>query len=174
MTYEVIFYFDEGTESAIIDWMEKLCGGGTNNHVLEGNVKPYLSLALFEKEDGENLPEIFQEFASIIKACSVQFSSIGVFPPAELFLVPVDTEELTEAQTLIHLMLAKSVKDFDRFHLPNRWTPRVSLGVGENRDEVMEAFGILLDEFHDLEGNIIQTALIKNDPFEEVMTVELK
>ena len=108
---------------------------------------------LFEKESSQEL----------------YFVSLGCFQKSTLYLLPVYNEFLNQ-------LILKIYQTFDEYvsisqknrYLPYHFVPHVSISRKLNEQQTNQAFKILNHYFEPFYGKVIQVALVKTNPYQEI------
>src|SRR5665647_3799994 len=99
MDFAVVLYFDSGTEGKIQTLIKKIADGNGNTYMVDHAIPPHVTVAYFEKEIPDGLPELLDQVVPMIDVQNVDFASIGIFNPYVIFLAPVFTEYLLHCCT---------------------------------------------------------------------------
>jgi 2'-5' RNA ligase len=132
MVYGIVVYFDHDEEiREIIGEIGKL-----NPYMVENNILPHLTLALFEAGDEE---KVIQHFNSI-SVCSIEVNlrDINTFPGTKnvLFLDCELTEEMEKVQKRYSSIPGARYYDF---YTPGNYHPHITLGIYLSDDELIAA-----------------------------------
>jgi 2'-5' RNA ligase len=132
MVYGIVVYFDHDEE--IREMITEI--GKLNPYMIENNIRPHLTLALFEAEDEEEVVRHFQD----ISVCSfeVHITGLNTFPGPKnvLFLDCELTKEMVDVQKQYTSIPGARYHDF---YTPGHYHPHITLGIYLSDDELKTA-----------------------------------
>ena len=118
-----------------------------------------------EKKFIEHANQLFEKESSQ----ELYFVSLGCFQKSTLYLLPVYNEFLNQ-------LILKIYQTFDEYvsisqknrYLPYHFVPHVSISRKLNEQQTNQAFKILNHYFEPFYGKVIQVALVKTNPYQEI------
>lgn len=79
MIYAIELYFDKKTEEKIMNLPREIAEKGISKRYLEWQIRPYITLGLFNYINIENCDKLLEELARQVKSLPAHLSSIGIF-----------------------------------------------------------------------------------------------
>lgn len=177
MQYAVELYFDQETETKLMDLARVIGEKKISTKFLEWKTRPHLTLACFNDVDEEKCIERLNEFAQKHNVMSTTINSIGMFKDTKtIFVSPTMNSKMYQ----LHRDLHKSLKEFDskgwEWYCPDNWVPHctIALTMEDENDAFYKASDLVLHEFKKLCGKFVSIGLVKiTFPVEEIYTVKL-
>lgn len=81
MDYAVVLYFDAESQARLLGMMEDLVRTGVNRYLLDGGIRPHITLAYWNGQQENDVSAEIKRYAQAVKGTKVLFSSIGIFRP---------------------------------------------------------------------------------------------
>ncbi len=133
MSYGVILYFDEQTEKEFLKVWQSLADLNLSSHVLEAEIKPHITLAIYEELDCQPCENELVKITSKTSSLPVQFTHLGIFtnPEPVVFAAPLITRELLDFHNNLHIRLTNEGKKPWELYKPGRWVPHCTLALVE-------------------------------------------
>jgi 2'-5' RNA ligase len=176
MDYAVVLYFDAKSQARLLGVMEDLCRAGVNRYLLDGGIRPHITLAYWNDQKGIDVTEAIKRYAQAVKGTKVLFSSIGIFPadPKVVYLSPVKDEALIRLHQGLYEELDGKIGNFSQNYTPDYWVPHCTLATKLTEAEVLKSVNILLKVKFPVEAQLSQVELVKCRPMEEMLSCEVK
>lgn len=176
MDYAVVLYFDEKSESYLLEIMRNLCEAGVNRYMLDVGIRPHITLASWMNDEGRDLSKEIAGYADAVKGTGVLFPSIGIFPtsPKVVYLSPVKNDELLDLHHDFYRRLDGKINSYIPYYTPGQWVPHCTLATKLTEEEVQRSIKALLHVPFPIKATIAQVGLIKCNPVEEILSCELK
>jgi hypothetical protein len=172
MDYAITLYFNKTAEDIINGFINEIAKNNGNKYMVENNIKPHLSISLFEYNGNinsiielldKNIPKMDFNVGNIILA------SIGIFNPNVLYIAPVVNKYLLELNEKINELLYNNVDiKLDRYYTGGQWIPHISLGVKLDKGELINGINALINNFQIISANINKIALEECEPLKEI------
>ena len=139
MTYAIVLSFDDDSSFPIKQVFKKFCEEKISSILYEINMKPHITLSIYESIDAQTAKDRLFLFC-----IEIQISSIGYFPSEEsvLFLNPKATNELLNIQQKIFSLF----KDFEAEISPITWVPHCTLGINLQKEAIAKAIDIIKED----------------------------
>ena len=175
MDYAVTLYFDEQSQARLLEMMEDLCRAGVNRYMLDLGIRPHLTLAYWQDQQGIDVTDAIKRFAAEVKGTGVLFSSIGIFPtdPKVVYLSPVKDESLIKLHKRLYQNLSGRVENYVQNYTPDYWVPHCTLATKLTEEEVLKAVKTLLKVKFPVKAMISRLELLKCQPKDGILACEV-
>ena len=173
--YLVSLYFDDKTDARIRQYIYAVAKRTNNTYMLDGNVPPHITVSAFESKEESMVIDRLNACMKDIHAGSVQFASVGVFFPHVLYLSTVLNEYLHQISSVVFEAL-NGVDDIiiRKSYQPFSWLPHSTIGKKLSPEEMRVAFTTLQESFGMFSGEVVKIGLAKTNPYEDIVTWELR
>lgn len=173
--YLVSLYFDEKTDARIRQYINVVAKRTNNTYMLDGNVPPHITVSAFESRQEKVVIEKLDLCMKDIYTGSVQWASVGVFFPHVLYLSPVINEYLHQMSSIVSEALSE-VDDtiIRKCYRPFSWLPHTTIAKKLTEEEMRVAFEAMQHSFGMFCGKVVRIGLAKTNPYEDIVTWELK
>lgn len=168
MQYAVALYFNNDTESQILQFIRSIVDIGANTYMLDNSIPPHMTISLFSAEDQAVVVKPYMSFIRQVLCFDVHFSSIDVFYPNVIYLAPKKTEYMMQINQDFTDLLIRNEIMINAYYLPQQWVPHVALGVQLNQSEMTMAYNAINNDFIPFSGRIDRIALAKCNPYKEI------
>jgi 2'-5' RNA ligase len=174
--YAIVLYFDEESETSIKKIQEEVANITQNMYMIKNKIPPHITILSFYKEQHEELVDDIGSFSKGIIGLEIPIISIGIFNtnPAVINIVPVMTNRLKEANADIHNKLSINVTEFHLHYIEPNWVPHCAIAVKLSEEELRKAFDITCKRFTPRICRVSAVALVKCNPYREVMVWTIK
>lgn len=177
MQYAIELYYDEKTESQLMNLAQKIADEKISTKFLEWKTRPHLTLACFNDVDERLMFEKLKDFAMSHKVLPAYLGSLGMFNDTKtIFVSPVMNQAMYQFQRELH----ESLTDFDasgwEWYDPDHWVPHCTIALtrDDEEDAFFRASDLLLHNFEKICGEFTSVGLVKITlPVEEIFTVDL-
>jgi 2'-5' RNA ligase len=144
MPYGVTLFIDKESEEAIRKIWSEISGLGISSFMIDNDVRPHITLAVYEELDVDAFLENFAGFANELSPISFSLSSIGTFlkPRGTVFLAPVVTHRLMNIHSRFHEYFHELEHSLSEYSLPGRWFPHFTLAGSIEEDTVSRVIDI--------------------------------
>lgn len=167
-------YFDEETNNRIQQYINQVAKKTGNYCMVDGKVPPHITISSFKTNDIGLAMSLFEQSIGQLQQGTIQWTSVGMFLPYVIYLLPV-------LNTYLHRLcedITDALKQIDGVQLspyyrPFNWMPHTTIGKQLSREEMQIAFQVLQHQFGPFEGRITQLGLAKTNPYEDIMTYNL-
>lgn len=171
----VSLYFDEKTDARIRQYINAVAKRTNNTYMLDGKVPPHITVSAFDTKQENEVIEKLDAYLNDVNRGIVQWVSVGAFFPHVIYMAPVLNAYLHELSVLVY----DAVKDADdtiirKYYQPFNWLPHTTIGKKMSADEMKTAFGVLQESFGMFSGKVVKIGLAKTNPYEDIVTWELK
>lgn len=173
--YLISIYFDEKTESKIRSYMKQIAKHTGNTCMIDGSVPPHITIAGFKTDSEETAKELFLNISKTIPSKGIRWVSLGAFLPGVLYITPILNEYLHQLSE-IYNNEEKKYKglQIDLRYLPFQWFPHTTLAKHLTVQQMRKAFEIMQNQFAPFEGTAVKIGLAKTNPYEDLLTIDLK
>ena len=173
--YLVSLYFDEKTDIRIRQYIDAVAKRTNNTYMPDWNVPPHITVSAFESKEESMVIDRLNACMKDIHAGSVQFASVGVFFPHVIYLSPVLDSYLHELSVSIHGTLHEMDNTLIRkYYQPFCWLPHTTIAKKLSQEEMRTAFATLQESFGIFSGEVVRIGLAKTNPYEDIVTWELR
>ncbi len=147
MPYGVTMFMDSESENAVRSMWEKLRDENITSYMLDNEVRPHMTLAIYDEIDISAHLKRFREFVKEYSPVSFSMSTVGTFlePPGTLFLAPTVTHRLMNLHSSFHSLFHDLEHSLSEYSLPGRWFPHITLALRLDRDTVCKAMHTVLE-----------------------------
>jgi 2'-5' RNA ligase superfamily len=131
MPFAVQLFFDSKSEAIIRNAQEELAKAGVSLSTHDADVRPSLSLALYEELDIAACVGKLKVFAEMFSPFALTFSSLGIFPggKAVVYLAPTVNQKLLDIQAYVHQLLKDNGTSSSTMYVPGYWIPHCTLAL---------------------------------------------
>lgn len=173
--YLVSVYFDDKSNRILQRYIDQIAKATTNDFMTAQKVPPHMTVSAIEARSVGVLEPAFRALEGKLHVGIIQFVSVGQLMPYVMYATPVLNDNLQEFSTQVY----ESFKDIEettvsKFYQPGSWLPHVTLGKTLSRDQMVEAFMVMQDNFQPFEASITEIGLAKVNPHEDVVRFTLK
>jgi hypothetical protein len=129
MPFGVTMFIDPESEKAIQAIWESLAQKGISSFMLDNNVRPHITVAVYDELEIDLFLRKFNDFIKELSPISFSLSSIGAFlnPRGTVFLAPTVTHRLMNIHSRFHEFFHDLEHSLSEFSLPGRWFPHFTL-----------------------------------------------
>lgn len=172
MDYAITLYFNKTVEDKINGLINEIAKNNGNKYMVENNIKPHLSISLFEYNGNINsIIELLDKYIPKmnINVGNIILASIGIFNPNVLYIAPVVNKYLLELNEKINELLYNNgdIK-LDINYTSGQWVPHISLAVKLDKNELKNGINVLINNFQKISANINRVALEECEPLKEI------
>ena len=165
--YLISIYFDEKTDRRIRGYMEKIAAKTGNGFMVDNHVPPHITVAAIETKHADMVMERMEKAA--LCAGSIQFVSVGSFVPQVLYLEPVLNRYLHElSEKITELVGELPETKLSPYYQPFGWLPHCTLGKQLDKEQMLEAFGVIQNSFAPFEGKVSRIGLAETNPHRDI------
>lgn len=167
--FHLALYFDEKTNQKF-SFLNKKVEKELHQNYLENHHIPFhLTIATYKEIEEKKFIEQANQLFEKESSQELYFVSLGCFQKSTLYLLPVYNEFLNQ-------LILKIYQTFDEYvsisqknrYLPYHFVPHVSISRKLNEQQTNQAFKILNHYFEPFYGKVIQVALVKTNPYQEI------
>lgn len=169
----VELYFDEATEQAILKLRDRLYDEEITPEPGLIEARPHISLTILQ---GDEIPfGLLEEFAGVTPSPKVRLTSVSSFGAAEgvLFLAPTPDDRLLGLHRDLHDRLERSAYTSRASYRPELWVPHCTIEKDIPWSRMPEAFGIVIEHFKPIEGELIEVGAVRYPPLDAVAIAPL-
>ncbi|TDI61940.1 MAG: 2'-5' RNA ligase family protein [Alphaproteobacteria bacterium] len=146
--------------------------------MLQNNMYPHITLAIYQEECPDQLPELLLQISNMISSFKLVFSSVGVFPGdhGALFLAPVRTKPLMQLRETFHQLTADFEEQCAFWYLPNNWVPHCTLAQfisTADSARVLSSVPALSTEWSPIPATCTAIELVEFYPAKQLATYDL-
>ena len=172
--FHLALYFDEKTNQKF-SFLNKKVEKELHQNYLENHHIPFhLTIATYKEIEEKKFIEQANQLFEKESSQELYFVSLGCFKKSTLYLLPVYNEFLNQ-------LILKIYQTFDEYvsisqknrYLPYHFVPHVSISRKLNEQQTNQAFKILNHYFEPFYGKVIQVALVKTNPYQEIKIWDL-
>ena len=129
MPFAVQLLFDSTSESIIRNAQEELARGGVSFSRHDADVRPSLTLALYDELDMPICVGKLKVFAEMFSPFALTFSCLGIFPAgkAVVYLAPTVNQKLLDIHAYVYQLLKDSGISSSINYVPGYWIPQSAL-----------------------------------------------
>lgn len=173
--YLVSIYFDEKTDKHIRGFIKQVAKKTGNTYMLDGNVPPHITIAAFEAQETEIVIKKLEQELQMFRKGKITWASVGIFLPYVIYLTPVLDQNLHNLSVAVNEVL-KEIPDIKLRpnYQPFHWMPHTTIAKKLSPGEMRNAFEVLQNSFGMFSGEIVRIGLAKTNPYEELISWELK
>ena len=173
--YLLSLYFDEKTDARIRQYINAVAKRTGNTYMPDGNVPPHITLSAFESKQESLVIERLNICLDSVQKGTIHFASVGAFFPNVIYISPVLNEYLHQLSVLVYDAL-DGMEDMiiRKCYQPFCWLPHTTIGKKMSAEEMKTAFAVLQESFGMFSGEGIRIGLAKTNPYEDIVTWELK
>ena len=165
--YLISIYFDEKTERKIRGYIGKIAEKTGNGFMIDNHVPPHITVAAIETKHADMVMQGLEEMDR--KAGSIQFVSVGSFVPQVLYLEPVLNAYLHELSEKVTAVVEGIPETIIRpYYQPFGWLPHCTLGKQLDKEQMLEAFGVMQSCFAPFEGKVSRIGLAETNPHRDI------
>ena len=173
--YLVSLYFDEKADARIRQYINAVAKRTGNTYMLDGKVPPHITVSAFESKQERAVIERLDECLKSLRKGNVQWASVGAFFPHVLYLSPVLNEYLHEISVVVN----DSLQGMDdtrirKCYQPFSWQPHTTIAKKLSAEEMRQGFTVLQESFGMFGGEVVKVGLAKTNPYEDIVTWELR
>ncbi len=173
--YLISVYFDEKATKTLQRYIDAIARKSGNSFMLEHQVPPHLTLSAIEARNVEALVPAFQSLKGKVTAGEIRIVSVGELFPYVMYATPVLNTYLQE----LHEQVYEVIKDIEettvsRMYRPHSWLPHITLGKTLEKEEMIQAFATMQEQFSPLTARIKRIGLAKVNPHRGVEIIEFE
>lgn len=174
MAYLISVYFDEKANKILQRYIDQIAVATGNAFMIAKNVPPHMTITSIEARTVDVLKPTFRNLDGKLKAGKIQFVSVGQLLPYVMYVTPVLNEYLSELSVQIYEAY-KAIPEttISKYYQPGSWLPHITLGKTLNKEQMMEAFKVMQENFQPFEAIITEIGLAKVNPHEDVVRYKL-
>ena len=173
--YLISIYFDEATDCKIRSYIKQIAKHTGNTAMLDGYVPPHITIGAFRVESEFMAKEIFRNMTQKVCAGEVQWVSVGSFLPSVIYIAPILNEYLQQLSD-INKETLNMIENIwiDKRYQPYSWYPHTTLAKKLTREQQVQAFGVLQNQFAPFKGGVVKIGLATTNPYRDLESYELK
>lgn len=173
--YLVSVYFDEKTDARIRQYINTVAKRTHNTYMLDLNVPPHITVSALETKQESMVIDRLNACIKDISRGTIQWASVGAFFPHVLYVSPLLNEYLHELSVSVYEAL-EGVDDtiIRKCYQPFNWLPHTTIGKKLSQEEMRVAFATLQESFGMFSGEVVRIGLAKTNPYEDIVTWELR
>lgn len=178
MQYAIELYFDEKTESQLMELAQKIADEKISTKFLEWKTRPHLTLACFNDVDEDDCRGKLKDFVTNYRVLPAYIGSVGMFNDTRtIFVSPVMNRDMYQFQRELYECLQGFDASGWEWYCPDRWVPHCTIALtrDDEEDAFFRASDLMLHSFQKLCGEFTSIGLVKiTFPVEEIFTIDLK
>lgn len=173
--YLVSLYFDVKTNDRIQQYINTVAKRTGNTYMLDGKVPPHITISAFETRNEKQVIDRLNTCMNQQQKGWVQWASVGAFFPNVIYISPVLNVYLHELSVSVYDAV-KGVEDMiiRKCYQPFCWLPHTTIAKKLSQEEMRTAFIVLQESFGMFSGDVVRIGLAKTNPYEDIVTWELK
>lgn len=173
--YLISAYFDEETNNRIQQYINQVARKTGNTYMPDGKVPPHITISSFETNDITSVISLLEQNMAGLQKGVIKWTSVSAFLPYVIYLSPVLNEYLhgLSEQITSCLRQAEDIR-ISPYYQPFSWMPHTTIGKQLSREEMQIAFEVLQHQFGPFSGKITKLGLAKTNPYEDIITYELR
>ena len=141
MAFAVELHFDAEADARVRGLWRRLAELGLPSLEGHGEVRPHLSLALFEDLEPAKFSPLLDAFARETAPVELWLSAAAIFPGDEgvVYLAPSVGTELAACHADFHARIEAAGLESHAYYRPGRWVPHCTVGQGVPRADLPRA-----------------------------------
>lgn len=172
--YLVSAYFDDTTTLKIQHYINQVAKKTGNTFMIDNCVPPHITISSFHTKCEEQLMELLEQKIMKLNSGNVQWTSVGIFFPHVIYLMPVLNQSLHTLSLEIYDCITQIENiSISSCYQPFCWIPHTTIGKKLTNKEMQEAFQVLQHQFGTFTGQITRIGLAKTNPYENLAVFEL-
>ena len=173
--YLVSLYFDKKSDARIRQYINTVAKRTGNTYMLDGKVPPHITISAFETRNEKQVIDRLNTCMNQQQKGRVQWASVGAFFPNVIYISPVLNVYLHELSVSVYDAV-KGVEDMiiRKCYQPFSWLPHTTIAKKLSQEEMRTAFMVLQESFGMFSGDVVRIGLAKTNPYEDIVTWELK
>ena len=173
--YLVSIYFDEKTDKKIRQMIKTVAEQSGNTYMLDANVPPHITIADFETRRERELTEKLGQALAKQGQGTLTWVGVGAFFPNVIYIEPVLNEYLHNLSVKVNESIVNIEEtQLRRCYQPFQWLPHTTIGKKLSEDEMVKAFIALQRSFGMFEGKVTRIGLAKTNPYEDIVSWDLR
>lgn len=162
MRYCIFLTFDDNAQQALHAFREDLARHAPGVPRLDGKMGPHLTLAVFDAERQESVPEKFEKLTNGLRTFALALNDVGSFEGRKkvLYVAPLPSQELQTCYERTHAFLAPSYAMVPAYRDPSKWTPHVTLTKGIGGRAFQKAFAYAMTHWSPMNAAVARVGLI--------------
>jgi len=175
MDIAISLWFDQDLETSVRRIWADLAREGISSIMHDGPYRPHVTLGVWREVDHNRVITSLERLLLNQATFPVRFKSIGNFPGEEgvTFLHPIVTTELLTIHNSVHTLMENVSSNTVPNYLPDSWVPHCTLVFRTQRQDQLACSGYLLDNWHQLYGEICAVGIIEIPAEIELYRIEL-
>ncbi len=172
--YLISAYFDDTAVCRIQQYIDQIAKKTDNTFMLDNHVPPHITLSSFQTKQEYLVVKLLEQKAKDLRAGTIQWVSAGVFFPHVIYLAPVLNKYLHTMSLETYECLTQ-VEDItiSPCYQPFSWMPHTTIGKKLTKEEMLDAFQVLQNQFGPFSGQVIKIGVAKTNPYENLADFEL-
>ena len=176
MSIAVVLYFDKQTETRLLSIWRDLAKKKLSTFLVDIGIRPHISLAVFQKNEIEDLLKRTQAFAKNIKSFEINLCSVGSFPISgrPIFYLPVPTTQLLDIHSQYHNSIGPIGLNCEKYYLPGNWVPHCTVAENISDEDLFKQ--IILDCCNagmPVNGRVTHIGIFEYMPIKEIVDFAL-
>lgn len=172
--YLISIYFDKQTDEKLRNLIQKVAKATDNTFMLNHQVPPHITVAAVETKHEEKLIARVEQIASQLKIGELKWVSVGSFSSQVLYVQPVLNEYLHHLSVVLSQELGQIEETIcSPYYQPFSWLPHCTIGKQLTKNQVVQAFQILQNDFTPMDGHIVRIGIAKTNPHRDIKVWEL-
>jgi 2'-5' RNA ligase len=175
MPHAVVLYFRQEHEKKFLEIWESLATEHLSTNLVEAEIKPHITLAIYDELNCQNCEPQIKEIASKSPPLKFQITHLGLFtkPDPVVFAAPTFTQEFLGFHQHIHEVLEPESKSPWEMYLPDRWVPHCTLALGFKFKDLGRIFEKCLALDLPMDVEVDQVGVVEFQPMKDVFKFPL-
>lgn len=175
MPYALALFFDSVSEKPIRELWKLLAESGVSSSMLDADIRPHLSLAVFDEIDIERTKIKLERFSRTIHPFELTLSTLGTFP-GETFILLLG---VSASRTLnsVHQRIHRYFREYaDRswwIYREKLWVPHCTLAMDIDKKRICEGFELCLNASLPLNVRICEIGLAEVLPAHQLCSFQI-
>ena len=173
--YLISIYFDENTEKRLRSLIKSVGHSTGSTFMLDNHVPPHITVAAVETKHEDLLLVHVEDVVKQFEIGDIKFVSVGAFSSQVIFAQPVLSEYLhllTERFTQELVQIEDTI--CSPYYQPFHWLPHCTIGKQLSKEQIIQAFEVLQNQFVPIDGEVVRIGVAKTNPHRDIKVWELE
>lgn len=172
--YLISIYFDESTEKILNSHIQHVAKANGNTYMLDNNVPPHITVAAVETKQEDVVISTVEELIKKLTCGEIKFVSVGSFASKVIYVQPVLNEYLHNLSVELSKELGQIEETIPSpYYQPFSWLAHCTIGKQLTKEQLQQAFEVLLNEFVPIDAKVTRIGVAKTNPHRDIKVWEL-
>lgn len=168
--YLISVYFDDRTNRILQRYIDQIAKATGNDFMISHKVPPHMTISAIEARSVEVLVPAFRGLEGKLSGGTIQIVSLGQLFPYVMNVMPVKNGYLENLAAQAYDAVKEIPEtEVSKYYLPGNWLPHITLGKTLNKEQMVEAFKVMQENFQPLEATVTEIGLARVNPHEDVV-----